>query len=322
MGSDHASEPLLVCTTDAPAPATAYLMSSHSPSDSLAAATEAGIQQLHQLRVQPRVESTGCFDRMPQYQGTHIRFPDSPILNSSATAELAAQISSHMACSPAIGTLLGDSQTQPSDPASSSGEHMGELAGQRPPSGSLTTDAQGCTSLNQHDQDGNTDVQLRALDAPVPTAAASQMADVAAGNEHLAGLAIEDMAEHTSGTVLPGGLTRDEMEGDQDALVDVEYGRPKRSLIRYWLQRYSLWQRYDRSILMDEEGWYSVTPEVIAMHQAGQCPSLHVMHFMHRLQPRCSVQQHCPMCTLHAHVVRSPYSAAEQILKLLICTVI
>ena len=38
---------------------------------------------------------------------------------------------------------------------------------------------------------------------------------------------------------------------------------------KYWMQRYSLWSRYDEGVGMDEEGWFSATPEVIALHQAG-----------------------------------------------------
>lgn len=44
-----------------------------------------------------------------------------------------------------------------------------------------------------------------------------------------------------------------------------------RKLWKYWLQRYSLFQKFDEGILMDEEGWYSATPEVIAAHQAERC---------------------------------------------------
>ena len=40
-----------------------------------------------------------------------------------------------------------------------------------------------------------------------------------------------------------------------------------------WLQRYRLWERYDEGegIRMDEESWYSVTPENIARHIAERC---------------------------------------------------
>ncbi|KAG0479888.1 hypothetical protein HPP92_010746 [Vanilla planifolia] len=37
---------------------------------------------------------------------------------------------------------------------------------------------------------------------------------------------------------------------------------------KYWRQRYSLFSRYDDGIKMDEEGWFSVTPEAIAAEQA------------------------------------------------------
>ncbi|KAK9098170.1 hypothetical protein Syun_025215 [Stephania yunnanensis] len=40
---------------------------------------------------------------------------------------------------------------------------------------------------------------------------------------------------------------------------------------KYWLQRYSLFSLYDEGIQMDEEGWYSVTPEEIAIQQAQRC---------------------------------------------------
>jgi trimethylguanosine synthase len=34
---------------------------------------------------------------------------------------------------------------------------------------------------------------------------------------------------------------------------------------KYWYQRYSLFSKYDEGIVMDETGWYSVTPEAIAI---------------------------------------------------------
>jgi len=37
---------------------------------------------------------------------------------------------------------------------------------------------------------------------------------------------------------------------------------------KYWAQRYRLFSKYDEGILMDEESWYSVTPEKIARHVA------------------------------------------------------
>lgn len=37
---------------------------------------------------------------------------------------------------------------------------------------------------------------------------------------------------------------------------------------KYWFQRYNLFSLYDEGIQMDEEGWYSVTPEEIAIKHA------------------------------------------------------
>ncbi|KAJ0734237.1 putative noranthrone synthase [Helianthus annuus] len=37
---------------------------------------------------------------------------------------------------------------------------------------------------------------------------------------------------------------------------------------KYWLQRYNLFSRYDEGIKLDEEGWFSVTPEEIAVRHA------------------------------------------------------
>ena len=43
--------------------------------------------------------------------------------------------------------------------------------------------------------------------------------------------------------------------------------------MNYRFQRYRLWERYDEGegIRMDEESWYSVTPENIAHHIAERC---------------------------------------------------
>ncbi|KAJ1436753.1 WW domain [Sesbania bispinosa] len=40
---------------------------------------------------------------------------------------------------------------------------------------------------------------------------------------------------------------------------------------KYWCQRYILFSRFDGGVKMDEEGWFSVTPEAIAQHQAIRC---------------------------------------------------
>lgn len=46
---------------------------------------------------------------------------------------------------------------------------------------------------------------------------------------------------------------------------------------KYWLQRYDLFTRYDEGIKLDEEGWYSVTPEEVAIRHAQHCRSSDVV---------------------------------------------
>ncbi len=44
-----------------------------------------------------------------------------------------------------------------------------------------------------------------------------------------------------------------------------------KDLHKYWYQRYRLFSRFDRGIRLDDESWYSVTPERIAQHIADRC---------------------------------------------------
>ncbi|XP_050301028.1 trimethylguanosine synthase isoform X2 [Anthonomus grandis grandis] len=40
---------------------------------------------------------------------------------------------------------------------------------------------------------------------------------------------------------------------------------------KYWPKRFSLFSKYDEGIKLDEESWYSVTPEIVAKHAADRC---------------------------------------------------
>ncbi|XP_013413259.1 trimethylguanosine synthase [Lingula anatina] len=42
-------------------------------------------------------------------------------------------------------------------------------------------------------------------------------------------------------------------------------------LRKYWAQRYRLFSRFDDGVMLDREGWFSVTPEKIAEHIAERC---------------------------------------------------
>ena len=45
----------------------------------------------------------------------------------------------------------------------------------------------------------------------------------------------------------------------------------KLNLKKYWFQRYRLFSRFDEGVKLDDEGWFSVTPEKIAKHIAERC---------------------------------------------------
>nr|GMD96331.1 trimethylguanosine synthase isoform X1 [Ipomoea batatas] len=50
-------------------------------------------------------------------------------------------------------------------------------------------------------------------------------------------------------------------------------------LSKYWCQRYRLFSKYDEGIQMDEEGWFSVTPESLAKHHADRCANGTIVDF-------------------------------------------
>jgi hypothetical protein len=63
-------------------------------------------------------------------------------------------------------------------------------------------------------------------------------------------------------------------ECELSSTLDTEKAEEMRTRIsKYWYQRYRLFAKYDEGIKMDEEGWFSVTPETIAEHQASRCPA-------------------------------------------------
>ncbi|KAG0302739.1 Trimethylguanosine synthase [Dissophora globulifera] len=57
-----------------------------------------------------------------------------------------------------------------------------------------------------------------------------------------------------------------------DRLVDyTESAQLPKNMQKYWNQRYRYFRLYDQGIKLDKEGWYSVTPEKIALHIAERC---------------------------------------------------
>ncbi|KAK4381408.1 Trimethylguanosine synthase [Sesamum angolense] len=63
-----------------------------------------------------------------------------------------------------------------------------------------------------------------------------------------------------------------------EELEGVMQGFPP-SISKYWCQRYLLFSRFDDGIMMDEEGWFSVTPEPIAKHHAARCGNSAIVDF-------------------------------------------
>ena len=57
-----------------------------------------------------------------------------------------------------------------------------------------------------------------------------------------------------------------EAEGERKVLWTLEEMPQK--LYKYWFQRFSLFSKFDLGVHIDYEGWYSVTPETIAVHIA------------------------------------------------------
>jgi trimethylguanosine synthase len=41
--------------------------------------------------------------------------------------------------------------------------------------------------------------------------------------------------------------------------------------LKYWDQRYRLLSRFDKGIQLDDESWYSITPEAVAHHVTASC---------------------------------------------------
>ncbi|CAL9216814.1 unnamed protein product [Arabidopsis halleri] len=63
---------------------------------------------------------------------------------------------------------------------------------------------------------------------------------------------------------------RSRLKKEVKSSIEKENGSSHK-ITKYWIQRYDLFSRYDQGIELDEEGWYSVTPEEIAIKQAQRC---------------------------------------------------
>ncbi|KAI9251810.1 RNA cap guanine-N2 methyltransferase-domain-containing protein [Phascolomyces articulosus] len=69
------------------------------------------------------------------------------------------------------------------------------------------------------------------------------------------------------------GAAIEQSELFNDVIVRYSPNDLPSDLTKYYNQRYSYFSKYDQGILMDREGWFSVTPEKIAKHIAERCRS-------------------------------------------------
>ncbi|MBW0480674.1 hypothetical protein O181_020389 [Austropuccinia psidii MF-1] len=70
--------------------------------------------------------------------------------------------------------------------------------------------------------------------------------------------------EKTGGKVVESAKVDDELD-------HIGYSQLPSSMKKYWAQRHRLFWRFDEGIKLDEESWFSVTPEAIARQIAARC---------------------------------------------------
>ncbi|KAJ3128878.1 hypothetical protein HK098_003205 [Nowakowskiella sp. JEL0407] len=82
-----------------------------------------------------------------------------------------------------------------------------------------------------------------------------------------------DNVQHNELSIFENIITSEEATDSPDDIrqyttIGNEVSYLDKSLTKYWLQRYSLFTKFDDGIWLDEDGWFSVTPERIAKHIA------------------------------------------------------
>ncbi|KAG8195939.1 hypothetical protein JTE90_001170 [Oedothorax gibbosus] len=74
----------------------------------------------------------------------------------------------------------------------------------------------------------------------------------------------DEQKEDRTVEAAPGEVARVDSNVESEAPIDPVFKK-------YWSQRYRLFSRFDDGIKLDEESWFSVTPEKIARHIADRC---------------------------------------------------
>ncbi|KAK9728039.1 putative diacylglycerol O-acyltransferase tgs1 [Basidiobolus ranarum] len=86
--------------------------------------------------------------------------------------------------------------------------------------------------------------------------------------------------EESSSSEEDSSSSEDDSSSSDDSSSEEEIAKPivqytretiPKHLMKYWNQRFKYFSKFTEGIHMDEEGWYSVTPEKIATHIARRC---------------------------------------------------
>lgn len=110
--------------------------------------------------------------------------------------------------------------------------------------------------------EGGAGSEARGAENAPTAAAAAAAADSAGPSAHARG-----RKQRRAGGSCGGGAGGVRLDAATAARVR---RRLPRAAAKYWLQRYSLFSRFDAGCRLDAQGWYSVTPEALAAHQAAR----------------------------------------------------
>ncbi|XP_035210944.1 trimethylguanosine synthase-like isoform X2 [Stegodyphus dumicola] len=84
----------------------------------------------------------------------------------------------------------------------------------------------------------------------------------------------EEMKRYVNEDISSSQDEKEQLQGPMPEACENEECMPdssNKALNKYWHQRYRLFSLYDEGIQLDEESWFSVTPEKIAQHIAERC---------------------------------------------------
>ncbi|KAK3870974.1 hypothetical protein Pcinc_023847 [Petrolisthes cinctipes] len=93
------------------------------------------------------------------------------------------------------------------------------------------------------------------------------------------GLCVHDLEYLDLQNEVPRNMAKMEWHELTEGYRQIKYRQEEKpshlpeKLHKYWAQRHRFFVKYDEGIKLDNDSWWSVTPEVIALHQASRCQS-------------------------------------------------